>query len=189
MKRLVLSLPLGLGLPRAWIKPDHLGIHNYDNYLPPVVTRPTDDDPPTEPIIFRAGRRRPDQPEESIDMLPDADRPNPLQDAANKTAKVWGLIVAVLGAASTFGIITVAQEDAVLALGDQLKPTVLVVGTLAGALIPLLGNLIGAFRTAKAARPNVTPVDDPRILDPGTGELVALTPIYRLGRHSREPTL
>lgn len=80
-------------------------------------------------------------------------RPTPLDDAASRVAKVVGTLSALLTAVSGAGIalITVEQADAVTAL----------LGAAPG-LVALAGGVLAAFRVRDIAKPDVTPVADPR---------------------------
>jgi hypothetical protein len=91
-------------------------------------------------------------------------RPTPLDDAARRAVKIAGTISALLTALAGSGIavLTAEQADALTAL----------VGATPG-LIALAGAAMAAFGTAAQAKPDVTPVDDPRdnqgnMLVPGT---------------------
>lgn len=80
-------------------------------------------------------------------------RPTPLDDAARRAVKIAGTVSALLTALAGAGIslLTVEQADALTAL----------VGATPG-LIALAGAAMAAFGTAATAKPDVTPVDDPR---------------------------
>lgn len=126
-------------------------------------------------------------------VIHDEDRPNPLKDAATKVGGVWATVGGVVGMLVSLGVVSAAQGQALTSLGDAVSPTLLGVGALVGGIVPLVTGLIAAFRTGASARPKVTPVDDPRILDAVTGELVALVPAGgpfagddTLGKHNKE---
>lgn len=93
---------------------------------------------------------------------PPVDRPNPLQGVANKVGTAWAAVAAVLGAAVSFGVLSAAQAEALTALGQTLPGTIVALGTIAGAVIPLLGGIVSAFATAKVGKHEVTPTADPR---------------------------
>lgn len=92
---------------------------------------------------------------------PSVDRPNPLRTIAASVGTAWAAVSAVLGAAVSFGVLTAAQAEALNATGVALPGFVLAIGTIAGALFPLLGGVAAAFGTAKSGRDVVTPVSDP----------------------------
>lgn len=83
-------------------------------------------------------------------------RPTPLDDAASKVAKVVGTLGAFVTALAGAGIavLTTDQADAVTAL----------LGVIPG-LVTLASVAIGSFRVRDIAKPDVTPVDDPRTND------------------------
>lgn len=80
-------------------------------------------------------------------------RPTPLDDAASRVAKVVGTLSALVTAVSGAGIalITVEQATALTAL----------LGAAPG-IVALAGAAYAAFRVRDAAKPDVTPVADPR---------------------------
>jgi hypothetical protein len=82
-----------------------------------------------------------------------APRPTPLDDAASRVAKVVGTLSALLTAVSGAGIalITVEQASAGTAL----------LGAIPG-VVALVGTVIASFRVRDIAKPDVTPVADPR---------------------------
>lgn len=94
--------------------------------------------------------------------LPDSERPNPLRDAAKSVAALWATLATIVGALVQFGVLNAAQGDALTTAGTQLSPTLLLVGTVVAGVVPLVTGLVAAFRTAAKARPEVTPVADPR---------------------------
>lgn len=83
-------------------------------------------------------------------------RPAPLDDAASKVARIVGTITALVTALAGAGIslISVEQADAVTAL----------LGAVPG-LVALAGTVFAAFRVRDVAKPDVTPVEDPRAND------------------------
>lgn len=93
---------------------------------------------------------------------PAVDRPNPLQAVAAKVGTAVSAATAVLGAAVAFGLLTAAQAEAISATGQALPGAVMALGTIAGAVIPLIGGVIAAFSTAAVGKHEVTPVSDPR---------------------------
>lgn len=99
------------------------------------------------------------------------DRPNPLREAAAKTGTAWSAVSGVIGALVTFGALTAAQGHALDAVGGAAPDVITALGTVLAGVLPLLAGLVGAFRTASAARPHVTPTADPR-----TDQGVALVP-------------
>jgi hypothetical protein len=78
-------------------------------------------------------------------------RPRPLLQAANGVVKTLGLITAVLTAAAGYGLISVAQQDAVQGL----------LGLIPGAIVGVL-NVLTAFRIVRVAEPKVTPISSPQ---------------------------
>jgi hypothetical protein len=95
-------------------------------------------------------------------MSTPVERPNPLREVANKVGTAWSAVAAVVGAATSFGLLTSAQAEALAATGEALPGIVLALGTIAGALIPLAGGIVASFSTVKVAKDHVTPVSDPR---------------------------
>jgi hypothetical protein len=90
------------------------------------------------------------------------DRPNPLGAVAQKVGVAWSAAAAVLGAAVSFGVLSAAQAEALNAVGMALPGAIVALGTIAGAVIPLLGGVAAAFGVAKVGKHEVTPVADPR---------------------------
>lgn len=86
-------------------------------------------------------------------MMDTIDRPTPLDDAARRATKIAGTVGALLTALAGAGIslLTVEQASALTALAGA-----------APGLITLVGAAYAAFGTANLAKPNVTPVADPR---------------------------
>lgn len=81
------------------------------------------------------------------------DRPNPLENAARRATKIAGTVGALATALAGAGIslITVEQASALTALAGA-----------APGLVTLVGVAWAAFGTARLAKPEVTPVADPR---------------------------
>lgn len=95
-------------------------------------------------------------------MTAPTDRPNPLAKAAQNAASLATAIHGILGAAVAFGLLTGAQSEAIDATGQALPGWLLALGTIAGAVFPVLAAVQAAFTTAKTAKGDVTPVADPR---------------------------
>lgn len=112
------------------------------------------------------------------------ERPNPLGNAAVKASTLWASLAGVIGGLVSFGVITQAQGDAISAAGGQVSPTITALGVVVGGVIPLVAAVLAAFRTAKVARPDVTPMEDPRMLI--NGELVPLVPVHG-GLYNQSP--
>lgn len=128
-----------------------------------------------------------------ITVPADEDRPNPLGKAAKAAGGVWAAVSGIVGALAMFGVLSSAQAQAIRAFGDGLPGWLMAIGVLLGAIIPAGGSLLAAFRTKAKAEPGVTPVDDPRRLDPVSGTLVPLVEHTGtvlidglFGRHSKE---
>lgn len=85
-------------------------------------------------------------------------RPTPLDDAASKVSKTVGTLSALATALAGAGIalISAEQADALTAL----------LGAVPG-VVALVGAVLAAFRVRDVAKPDVTPVADPRA-DDGT---------------------
>jgi len=81
------------------------------------------------------------------------DRPTPLDDAARRAVKVAGTVSALLTALAGAGITLLTNEQADALTG--------LVGAVPG-LITLVGVTMAAFGVRNIAKPQVTPVEDPR---------------------------
>ena len=82
---------------------------------------------------------------------PTIGQPRPLADAANAVTKGLGMVGALVTAAVGYGLLAVAQGDAVQGL----------LGAIPG-LITLIQNFAVAFGIVNRAEPKVTPVSSPR---------------------------
>lgn len=80
-------------------------------------------------------------------------RPTPLDDAASRTAKVVGTLSALVTTLAGAGIAVLSAEQA--------SALTAALGAIPGA-VALVGTVIAAFRVRDVAKPDVTPVDDPR---------------------------
>lgn len=89
-------------------------------------------------------------------------RPNPLQKAATSVAGIWAALSSLLALASWFGLLNVAQVDALRTLGQVLPDSIVALGAVLSVLIGAGTSLAAAFHTAARARSEVTPVADPR---------------------------
>lgn len=80
-------------------------------------------------------------------------RPTPLENAAGRTVKVVGTLSALVTALAGSGIavLTAEQADALTAF----------LGAVPG-LVTLVGAVLVAFGVVHRAKPEVTPVEDPR---------------------------
>jgi hypothetical protein len=105
-----------------------------------------------------------------------SDRPNPLGTAASKVGTAWSAAAGVVGALVAFGVLSSAQADALNAAGSAAPDALVALGTLIAGVVPLVSGVVASFRTAAAARDHVTPVADPRAVDPVSGDLVPLVP-------------
>ncbi|HEV2784705.1 MAG TPA: hypothetical protein VGX25_35420 [Actinophytocola sp.] len=81
----------------------------------------------------------------------DNDRPQPLRDAASQLTRVVGVLGSLVAALAGFGILTVAQQDAIVGL----------LGAIPG-LVTLVTSVLVAFGIVRQAEPVVTPLADPR---------------------------
>jgi hypothetical protein len=81
------------------------------------------------------------------------DRPTPLDDAARRAVKVAGTVSALLTALAGAGITLLTNEQADALTG--------LVGAIPG-IITLVGVAMAAFGVRNLAKPQVTPVADPR---------------------------
>ena len=90
------------------------------------------------------------------------DRPNPLGEAASKVGVAWSALSGVVGALVTFGALSTVQGDAITAAGQAAEGAVTATGTVLAGVLPLIAGVIAAFRTTAAAKPHVTPMEDPR---------------------------
>lgn len=98
-------------------------------------------------------------------MSVSSNRPNPLGEAASKVGVAWSAASGVIGALVTFGVLTAVQGDAITAAGQAAEGTVTATGTVLAGVLPLIAGVVSAFRTTAAARPHVTPMEDPRTND------------------------
>lgn len=85
-------------------------------------------------------------------------RPTPLDDAASRTARVVGTLSALVTALAGVGIAVLSAEQA--------SALTAVLGAIPG-VVALVGTAFAAFRVRDIAKPEVTPVEDPRA-DDGT---------------------
>lgn len=95
-------------------------------------------------------------------MSTPVERPNPLREVASKVGTAWSAVSAVIGAAVSFGLLTAAQAEALADTGEALPGVIMALGTIAGAVIPLLGGIVASFQTVKVGKDHVTPVSSPR---------------------------
>ena len=97
-----------------------------------------------------------------------SDRPTPLRDAFRSV----GALVALLGSVATalvgWGVLSVAQADAVSGL----------LGAIPG-VVTLVTALLAAFGVVKVGEPQVTPVDSPAMVVEGSLVPAALVPASR----------
>jgi len=91
-------------------------------------------------------------------------RPEPLHDAATDVATTQGTWMGVVTALVSAGVITASTGQLITAL----------LGLIPG-ILAIVATAIGAAGTARAARPKVTPVTDPRNND-GTPLVPDLAP-------------
>lgn len=89
-------------------------------------------------------------------------RPNPLSTAASKVGTAWSAAAGVVSALVSFGVLTAAQGDAITAVGETAPSTITALGTIVAGVLPLVSGVVASFRTASAAKDDVTPVLDPR---------------------------
>ncbi len=80
-----------------------------------------------------------------------ATRPRPLYSAASRLSKILGTIGALTTALVGWGVVTVAQGDAVDGL----------LGTIPGVVTAVF-TVLSAFGVVRAGEPQVTPVESPR---------------------------
>lgn len=91
-----------------------------------------------------------------------ADQLNPLKEVAAKIGTAWAAVAGVLGATVSFGVLSAAQADAINAAGTAIPGSLVAIGTVVGAFVPLVGAIIASFHTANAGANHVTPVANPR---------------------------
>lgn len=91
-----------------------------------------------------------------------ADQINPLREVASRVGVAWASASAIVGALVTYGVFTVAQGNAIGAVGAALPGWIEALGIILGGVIPLVGAIVSAFRTAVAGENHVTPVLSPR---------------------------
>lgn len=89
-------------------------------------------------------------------------RPNPLGDAAAKVGTAWSAAAGVVSGLLAFGVLSTAQAGAIQAAGEAAPGTIVALGTIVAAVMPLISGIIASFRTTAAAKPLVTPVSSPR---------------------------
>jgi hypothetical protein len=97
------------------------------------------------------------------------DRPSPLTDAASSHGVIWSVAGALVTYLATFGVLSQTQVGSISALIAGLP-----------AVLALIGGVVASFRTAQVAKPQVTPIADPRYVDE-TGALVPLVPTTGFG--------
>ncbi|MCE7008720.1 hypothetical protein LWC34_38805 [Kibdelosporangium philippinense] len=78
-------------------------------------------------------------------------RPHPIRDAAASASKVFGVLGSLVTALVGFGVLTIAQGDALTGL----------LGAIPGVITAVTTVLV-AFRVARQAEPHVTPLAEPR---------------------------
>lgn len=81
------------------------------------------------------------------------DRPTPLDDAARRATKIVGTLSALVTTLAGAGIAVLSAEQA--------SALTALLGAIPGA-VALVGTTIAAFRVRDIAKPDVTPVADPR---------------------------
>lgn len=79
------------------------------------------------------------------------DRPRPLVEAASLTTKIVGTIGTLVAMLVGWGVVTVAQQDAIEGL----------LGAVPG-LVTLVTTALAAFGVVRRGEPAVTPLSDPR---------------------------
>ncbi len=89
-------------------------------------------------------------------------RPNPLQEAASAVSAIWASVSGILGLVAWFGILNATQVDAIRNLFQVLPGSLIALGAVISAALPILTAVLAAFHTAGKARPEVTPVAAPR---------------------------
>lgn len=92
----------------------------------------------------------------------DENRPNPLGSAAKTVAAVWAIAGGIVSALVAFGVLSAEQGQALDQLGQAAPGALVVAGTLIAGIAPLLASIGAAFHVAAKAKPDVTPVADPR---------------------------
>lgn len=83
-------------------------------------------------------------------------RPTPLDDAASKVARTVGTLSALVTALAGAGIALLSAEQADAVTG--------LLGAVPG-VVALIGTVVAAFRVRDVAKPEVTPIEDPRAND------------------------
>lgn len=91
-----------------------------------------------------------------------SNRPNPLGEAASKVGTAWSAGAGVVSALVAFGVLSVAQGDAIAVAGEAAPGTITALGTVIAGVLPIVSGIVSSFRTASAARDHVTPSRDPR---------------------------
>lgn len=89
-------------------------------------------------------------------------RINPLKEAASKVGVAAAAAVSVVGALVGYGVLSVAQGEALTAVAQSAQSTTTAVGTVVAGVLPLIAGVISAFSTSAGAKDHVTPVRDPR---------------------------
>jgi hypothetical protein len=97
-------------------------------------------------------------------------RPRPLADAGSRLTKTLGTLGALVTALAGAGIalLTAEQADALTAI----------LGAIPG-VVGLVATALTVFGVVKKAEPQVTPVVDPKTVDPDSFRLVRLVPENR----------
>lgn len=109
-----------------------------------------------------------------------SDRPNPLGHVASTVGAAWAAVSGIVSALTMFGILTIAQGDAIRVAGEAAPSTIAALGAAITGVVTIVGGLISAFRTVAHGKEHVTPIADPRAVDPVSGKLVKLV-LSRLG--------
>lgn len=113
-----------------------------------------------------------------------SDRPNPLTKVALSIGLVVPTVVALAGAAVTFGWLSSAKATAITSVAQVLPDALINLGAVGVLLVGILSGAVGAFTTAKVGAAKVTPIESPAIEDPSRpGELAPLVidPTYTAG--------
>lgn len=105
-----------------------------------------------------------------------SDRPNPLGRVASTVGVAWSALSGLVSALVMFGVLSGVQGDAIRTAGELAPDTISGLGAAIAGAVTILGGLVSAFRTVAHGRDEVTPIADPRAVDPVSGDLVPLVP-------------
>lgn len=103
----------------------------------------------------------PDQGEPvSAPVTPTASTPEPVRKAALLYGSIVTVLVTLLGAAVTLGVLSSEQAAAINSLIDYVGTAIVPLGVMLTAVSSLVAGVAGAWTTAEVGRRKVTPVPE-----------------------------